>query len=196
LGIFILIWRNQKHKGIKLKETLLEPFKDTKAGVLKQLLVGIFLSALFFLILYVSLGLNYLGLLPSLQNKIYWVPIYISVVFFMYLIFGMFFQKILQEKIGKGFKNALKSSLLTFIILMIYFIFIVSLVCIVDQGFFFIMFFWFAVPMFLFSSVVNALTYEKTGNIIVGAIINTLYLTFLICTLSPFMTGLAFLSRF
>ena len=196
LGIFILIWRNQKHKGIKLKETLLEPFKDTNISVLKQILVGVFLSTIFFLILYISIGLNYLGLLPSLQNKMYWVPIYISVVFFMYLIYGLFFQKIIQDKIGTGFKNALKSSLLSFIILMIYFIFVIALVCIVDHGFFFIMFFWFAVPMFLFSSIVNTLTYDKTGNILVGAIINTLYLTFLICTLSPFMTGLAFLSRF
>ena len=195
-GIFILLWRNGKRKGITLKETLLEPFKDTKIDVKREILVGIFLSLILFLILYLSIGLNYLGLLPSLQNKIYWVPIYISVALFMYIIFGLYFQKNIQDKIGIGFKNALKSSLFTFTILMIYFSFTISLVCVVDNGFFYIMFFWFAVPLYLFSSVVNALTYEKTGNILVGAIINVLYFTFLICTLSPFQTGLEFLSRF
>lgn len=196
LGIFILLWRNGKREGITLKETLLEPFKDTNIDVKREILVGIFLSVTLYTILYLSIGLNYLGLLPSLQNKIYWVPIYISVAFFMYIIFGLYFQKIIQDKIGTGFKNALKSSLVNFTILMIYFSFMVSLVCVVDNGFFYIMFFWFAVPLFLFSNVINALTYEKTGNILVGAIINTLYFTFLICTLSPFMTGLEFISRF
>ncbi len=196
LGILILLWRNGKREGITLKETLLEPFKDTNMDVKREILVGIFLSVTLYTILYLSIGLNYLGLLPSLQNKIYWVPIYISVAFVMYIIFGLYFQKIIQDKIGTGFKNALKSSLVNFTILMIYFSFIVALVCVVDNGFFYIMFFWFAVPMFLFSNVINALTYEKTGNILVGAIINTLYFTFLICTLSPFTTGLEFISRF
>ncbi|MFX1338471.1 MAG: hypothetical protein ACFFDK_07665, partial [Promethearchaeota archaeon] len=114
--------------------------------------------------------------------------------FLMYIIFGLYFQKIIQEKIGKGFKNALKTSLFTYIILMIYFSFTISLVCVVGNTFFYIMFFWIAVPLYLFSSIINALTYEKTGNILVGAIINVLYFTFLICTLSPFQTGFAYLS--
>jgi hypothetical protein len=91
-GIFLLIWRNQKRKGISLKETLLEPFKGSKEIIQKQVLVGILLSLILFLILYLSIGLNYLGLLPSLQNKIYWVPIYIGVSFLLYIIMGLYFQ--------------------------------------------------------------------------------------------------------
>jgi len=195
LGIFILLWRNGKRKGITLKETLLEPFKDTEIDVKREILVGIFLSLILYLILYLSIGLNYLGILPSFQNKIYFVPIYISVALFMYIILGLYFQKIIQDKIGRGFKNALKSSLFTYLILMIYFSFIISLVCVVGNTFFYIMFFWVAVPLYLFSSVINALTYEKTGNILVGAFINVLYFTFLLCTLSPFQTGLEYLLR-
>jgi len=196
LGILFLLWRNGKRKGITLKETLLEPFKDTEIDVKREILVGIFLSLILYLILYLSIGLNYLGILPSLQNKIYFVPIYISVALFMYIIFGLYFQKIIQDKIGTGFKNALKSSLFTYLILMIYFSFTISLVCVVGNTFFYLMFFWVAVPLYLFSSVINALTYEKTGNILVGAFINVLYFTFLLCTLSPFQTGLEYLSRF
>ena len=195
LGILFLLWRNGKRKGITLKETLLEPFKDTEIDVKREILVGIFLSLILYLILYLSIGLNYLGILPSFQNKIYFVPIYISVALFMYIILGLYFQKIIQDKIGRGFKNALKSSLFTYLILMIYFSFIISLVCVVGNTFFYIMFFWVAVPLYLFSSVINALTYEKTGNILVGAFINVLYFTFLLCTLSPFQTGLEYLLR-
>ncbi len=195
LGIFFLLWRDGKGKGKKLKEILLEPFKGKELDVKREILVGIILSSVLFLILFLSIGVNYLGILPSLQNKIYYVPIYIGVAFLMYFIFGLYFQKVIQDKIGTGFKNALKSSLFTYIILMIYFSFTISLVCLLGNTLFYIMFFWVAVPLYLFSSIINALTYEKTGNILVGAIINVLYFTFLLCTLSPFQTGLEYLLR-
>lgn len=194
-GVFFLIWRDRKRQGKSLKQILLEPFKGKDIDVKREILVGIFLSLILYLILYLSIGLNYLGILPSLQNKMYFVPIYISVTLFMYFIFGLYFQKIIQDRIGTGFKNALKSSLFTYVILMIYFSFTISLVCVVGNTLFYIMFFWVAVPLYLFSSVINALMYEKTGNILVGSLINVLYFTFLICTLSPFQAGLEYLLR-
>ncbi len=195
LGILILLWRDGKRKGKTLKETLIEPFKDPAIDVKREILVGIFLSLVLFLILYLSIGLNYLGILPSLHNKIYFVPIYIGVAFLMYIIFGLYFQKIIQDKIGTGSKNALKSALFSYVILMIYFSFTILLVCVVGNTLFYLMFFWVAAPLYLFSSIINAITYEKTGNVLVGAIINVLYFTFLLCTLSPFQTGLEYLLR-
>ena len=48
--------------------------------------------------------------------------------------------------------------------------------------------------MFTLSSAVSIISYRKTGNIITGAIINALLLTFLIVTVSNPTSGLAFIA--
>jgi hypothetical protein len=190
-GVFVLLWRTCKKRKTSFLEFLKKPFIETQQNILKQIILGIGLAIILYFILYLSIGLNYLGLVPSLFNKILWIPIYILVVFLMYFIFSLLFQEILQKKIGKGPNNLLKASLMGYGLQMVYFITYILLICFLLGGFFFIQFLYFAVPIFLLSNFISAILYQKIGKqgILVAAIINTLFLTFLIGTLSPFMSG-------
>ncbi len=190
-GVFVLLWRTCKKRKTSFLEFLKKPFIETQQNILKQIILGIGLAIILYFILYLSIGLNYLGLVPSLFNKILWIPIYILVVFLMYFIFSLLFQEILQKRIGKGPSNLLKASLVSYGIQMVYFITYILLICFLLGGFFFIQFLYFAVPIFLLSHFISATLYQKLGKqgILIAAIINTLFLTCLIGTLSPFMSG-------
>ncbi len=189
-GITVLLWRNYKKANISLFDKLKEPFQGSREDVLKQIFIGLGLGFILYLIIYLSMGLNYIGLVPSMYNKLIWIPFYFLIVFLMYLINGIYFNDIFQKKLIKNEVTLIKSTLLVFGLQLAYLVTIILLLCLILGGLFFTQFFYFAVPLFLLSASVSTVIYRKTGNILVGALISSLFFTFLISTLSPFMTGL------
>ncbi|MFW9829169.1 MAG: hypothetical protein ACFFEY_16455, partial [Candidatus Thorarchaeota archaeon] len=91
----------------------------------------------------------------------------------------------------------IKVSLLNFGILFLYmftYLFIVALL--MRSFFYFGSFLPFAIPLFLMNAFLSTKIYQKTGNIIVGAVVNTLFFTLMICTISPYQSGLSFILGF
>jgi len=189
-GITVLLWRNYKKANISLFDKLKEPFQGSREDVAKQLFIGLGLGFILYLIVYLSMGLNYIGLVPSMHNKLIWIPVYLLIVFLMYLINGIYFNDIFQKRLIKNEVTLIKSTLLVFGLQLAYLVTIILLLCLILGGLFFTQFFYFAVPLFLLSASVSTVIYRKTGNILVGALISTVFFTCLISTLSPFMTGL------
>ncbi|MFX0070432.1 MAG: alpha/beta fold hydrolase [Candidatus Hermodarchaeota archaeon] len=189
-SIFILLWRIRKSETFKIKEIFLEPFRDDKIQIIKHVILGIVLGATLIAILYLSIGLNYLGIIPSFYEKIYWIPIYFLVVFIMYFIFGRFYHEIIQTKLSESMESTLKISLIIFSLQIIYFIAIIMLLSVLIGSLFFTLFFYIAIPIFYLSSLIFTILYKKTGSILSGVIINTILQTLIICTLSPYMLGL------
>ena len=197
-GVFVLLWRTCKKRKTSFLEFLKSPFIETEQNIMKLIILGFGLAIILYFILYLSIGLNYLGLVPSLFNKIVWIPIYFLMAFLMYFIFSLLFQEILQKKIAIKTNHILKASFLGYGLQMVYFITYILLICLLFGSFFLIQFLYFAVPMILLSNLISAILYQKLGKqgILVAAIINTLYLTCLICTLSPFMSGFEMINTF
>jgi len=195
-GIFILFWRICKNSNVSLIETFKNPLKDIKGNTINTILVAGGLATILYVILFWSLGLNYLGMFPSIYNKLIWIPLYFLVVFFMFIIHGLFFHEILQKQFMKEQKSLLKTFLVIFGIQILYLVVMVLLVCFLLGSFFFIQLLYFGIPIFLLSISISTLLYKKTGNILIAAIINTLFVTFLFSTLSPFMTGLDMITIF
>ncbi|TFG02367.1 MAG: hypothetical protein EU540_01685 [Promethearchaeota archaeon] len=190
-GILILLWRiGKKNDRGLIKEILLKPFRGKRRDLLREIALGAILASILYTILYLSIGLNYLGIIPSL-NKVPWVLIYMAIGFFMLLIFSIFFQVIIQVKFEKGMKNLFKAALLQYSILMVYFITFVMIFCILMGTMFYNMFFYFAIPMFLLAVFISALLYQQTGKILAGTIVNSVFILLIICTLSPLSFGLA-----
>ena len=195
-GILILLWRMGKKKNIKLTEIIRKPFKISRNNLVRQFLLGLILAILLTLIIYLSGGLNYIGMIPSVL-KIPWIPLFLIINFIIFMIFGLLFHGVLQNKFETDFKSILKVSSLIFgfpFLYMFTYLFIVSLL--MRSFFYFGSFIPFAIPLFLMNAFLSTLIYQKTGNIIAGAIVNTLFFTLMICTISPYQSGLSFILGF
>ena len=195
-AILMLLWRIGKKRNVGLKEIIKKPFKTSRNDILRQFLLGAILATILTLIIYVSGGLNYLGMIPSLV-KVPWVPIFMVINFIIFMIYGLLFHGIFQNKFEKGFKPLVKASFTIFGFTFLYwFVYLLIFSLIMGSFFYFGNFLPFAIPLFLMNGFLSTLIYQKSGNIIAGALVNTLFFTLLICTISPYQSGLNFILGF
>jgi hypothetical protein len=195
-GILILLWRMGKKKNRKLRETLKQPFKTTRDDLLRQFLLGGILAVILTVIIYLSGGLNYMGMIPSIV-KIPWVPVFILINFIIFLIYGVLFNGVLQNSVEEGIKPLIKVSFIIFTAqFLFWFTYLFAVGLLMRSFFYFGSFLPFSIPLFLLISFLSTLIYKRSGNIIAGALVNTIFFTLMICTISPYQSGLSFLLGF
>jgi hypothetical protein len=195
-GILMLLWRLGKKKNIGLIEIIKKPFKTSKSDILRQFLLGAILAIILTIIIYVSGGLNYLGMIPSLI-KTPWVLLFFIINFIIFLIYGILFHGELQNKFDKDLKSIIRVSLMIFGIMFLYWFTYLYILALITRSFFYFgNFIPFAIPLFIMNGILSTLIYKKTGNIIAGAMVNTLFFTLMICTISPYQNGLSFILGF
>ncbi|MFX1344037.1 MAG: alpha/beta hydrolase [Promethearchaeota archaeon] len=195
-GILVLLWRIGKNRDIKLRDIIKTPFKISRNTLIRQFLLGGLLATLLTLILYLSGGLNYIGMIPSI-TKIPWILVYFAIFFFIFMIFGLIFHEIIQKNYKKGVKSLIKVSLIIFGTLFIYMLIILLILSLIMGSFFYFgSFIPLAIPIFLMISFNSTIVYEKVGNIIPVVLVNTLFFTLLICTISPYESGISFIFGF
>jgi pimeloyl-ACP methyl ester carboxylesterase len=194
-GIVILLWRISKRVDYKFRDMFRNIFKDKKK-LSRHAILGAILSVILYLIVYSSIGLNYLGLVPSLE-KVWTMPIFFVMSMVVLLIQNILVQAIIQRKYSNSLRDILKVIFLGFLFPFVYFfVYLLVLGIITGSFFYFGTFIPISIVMFLLTSAVCVISYQKTGNILVGAIIGSILLTFLIVTMSPPQSGLSFLARF
>ena len=195
-GILVLLWRMGKKGKIRLRDSIKKPFKTSRDDIIRQFLLGGILSVILFLIIYLSGGLNYMGMIPGI-TKIPWVLVFFLINFIIFIIYGILFHGVIQNKFDEGFKPLVKASTMIFLLQFLFwftYLFIISLA--MGSFFYFGSFLPLAIPMFLLISFLSTLIYKKSGNVIAGALVNTLFFTLLICTTSPYQSGLSFIMGF
>ena len=193
-GILILLWRIGKKSDTPLKTILSTPFKG-RNRFFRQVIAGAVLGAILYIIVYLSVGLNYLGLVPSI-TKLWTIPIYFLICFFVILILNLLTQVILQNKFDDSIKSVLKVLFLGAFFPLLYYIVYLLLVSVLMRSlFYFGTFIPISILMFTLTSGVSIICYRKTGNVITGAIVNALLLTFLIVTMSTPQSGLSFIAN-
>lgn len=194
-GFMLLLWRIGKKVDYKFRDMFKNIFKN-RSKLVRHLILGAVLSVILYLISYSSIGLNYLGLLPSLE-KIWTMPIFFILGLLVILIQNLVLQVILQRKYTDSLKDTLKVIFWGFFFPFIYYFAYLLLIGVITRSFFYFgTFIPISIVMFLLTSAVCVIAYKKTGNILTGAIIGSLLLTFLIVTMSPPQSGLEFLARF
>ena len=195
-GILVLLWRIEKKQNKKLIETIKSSFKMPKSDLIRQLLLGAILAILLTVIIYLSGGLHYIGMIPSI-TKIPWVPLYFIFLFIIFTIFGIIFHGIIQNKFERTIRSLVKSSLIIFGLQFLYMFTILLIIALIMGSFFYFgSFIPLAIPLFLMNSFISTLIYDKTKSIIPVALVNTLFFTLLICTISPYQSGLSFIFGF
>jgi hypothetical protein len=113
------------------------------------------------------------------------------------LIYGILFHGVLQNKVEEGIKPLAKVSIMIFAAQFLYwFTYLFAVGLIMGSFFYFGSFLPFSIPLFLINSVLSTLIYKRSGNVIAGALVNTLFFTLIICTISPYQSGLSFLLGF
>ncbi|TXT65103.1 MAG: conserved membrane protein of unknown function [Promethearchaeota archaeon] len=195
-GILVLLWRLAKKNDLSLKQILKTPFTRQINDLGKSIIYGFVLITILYLILYSSIGLNYIGMVPSI-TKAWAVAIFIIITFLMFIIFGIFFQFIIRPMIPWTKKGTLKAILIHFGILLSYMTFFLLFLGFLTGSFFF---FGTTMPVAICLNLmiagVSVYTYEKTGNIIAGTLIAAILFVMIVSTLAPYQGFLGFLSGF
>ena len=133
---------------------------------------------------------------PSI-TKIWTMPIYFVISFFVILILNLMTQVIIQNRFGDSISNTIKILFLGFILpFLYYFVYLLLIGVVMRSLFYFGTFIPISLVMFTLTSAVSIITYRKTGNITTGAVINAVILTFLIVTMSTPQSGFEFLTGF
>ncbi len=193
-GLLVLLWRIGKKSGMSLKKMLSSPFKERKI-FLRQVIAGVILGAILFIIIYLSVGLNYLGLVPAL-TKVWTIPIYFFICFFVIVILNLVTQVVIQNKLSDSLGDTLKVLFLGTIFPLLFYIVYLLLVSVLMRSlFYFGTFIPISILMFTLTSGVSIICYRKSGNVITGAIVNAILLTFLIVTMSTPQSGLSFITN-
>ncbi|MHA2397616.1 MAG: serine aminopeptidase domain-containing protein [Promethearchaeota archaeon] len=195
-GYLLLLWMLGRKRNFNLRSSLKKPFQTSRSNLLRHFILGLILSITIALIIYLSGGLNYMGMAPS-SIKIPWMFLIVPITFVIFIIYSLINQCVFQGKIGRGLKGLAKMTLLNFVFQFLYwFLYLLIIGGIMGSLFYFGSFMPFAIPLFLIMSVFSAFMYQKTGNIIAGAMVITLFFTLLICTISPYESGFNFIMRF
>ncbi|MFX1324490.1 MAG: hypothetical protein ACFE8N_06010, partial [Promethearchaeota archaeon] len=136
------------------------------------------------------------GMIPSLI-KIPWMFLIVPITFIIFMIFGLVLQGVFYSKFERGTKGIIKVLAINFVFLFSYMFFYLLIIALIMNSFFYFgSFLPFAIPLFILVSVFSTHVYQKSENIIAGSIVNTLFFSLLICTISPYQSGLSFILGF
>jgi len=193
---FLYVWRVGKRQNLSFGSVLGKPFKGNRNESLRHILLGIILATILVFILHFSIGMNYFSFVPSI-TKILWIPVYMLLFFFTFMIFGLVYQYTLQPKFDNSNRSIVKVTLLTYMLIMIYTFTYVLVLSLIIRSFFY---FGFLIPIaavvFLLATLTWTVTYRSSGNIIAGSIISCVYLSLLIGTAASLENMIEFIFNF
>ncbi len=188
LGISLLVfcWRLAKRWNGSIKRILKETlFQKPKIWVYAGIL-----SALFFVCYYFTIGLNYLGMIPSIQRIPYLILIcFLS--FFVFWFFSIFIQKFSTPYLEEKFTanptiKYLTISFINTLLIDSWFVVIIIIPCILINNYFATMILILIIPIFLFFNYFGIYMEKLTSSPIPTALFHAIILSFIIVTLSPY----------
>ncbi|MEJ2276336.1 MAG: alpha/beta fold hydrolase [Candidatus Lokiarchaeota archaeon] len=177
-GILVFLYIKSRKSKISFWTILKHPFQVSKMILAKQIIIGVVFAILLYVLLYFSLGLNYIALVPSI-TKIVWIPVYLALAFIVFLPINITYQKILQEKFKEDKLRIIKISLLLFSTMFLYqLIYLLFFSILLRNWFYFGIMIPISIPMFLLYSFTSSIFYTKTKSIIPGILVNITYFIF------------------
>lgn len=189
LGVNMLVycWVLAKKEGNPIKMILKENLcQGPKIWIFSVVITVVFMGCYYFLV-----GLHYLGMVPSLP-RIPYLVLYTVILFFTFWGYSFFIQKVSNPflerklKIKNSTARFLLIATMTFVLIYSWFAIIVLIPCIVMNNFFYAMILILMVPIFLFVSFFSVYMEKVTGSIIPNAVLQSVWIGFVITTLSPY----------
>ncbi|MHA1473551.1 MAG: alpha/beta hydrolase [Promethearchaeota archaeon] len=177
--LFYQIYILKKNK-IKLKEFYLKIFKSTK---IQNLLLGLIFGGILYSLLCLTIGYIF-GIVPS-STKWGWAVLFFAIIIIIQFNFAQFFQPVVIRGIGYDTKKQRFQGQLT--IFAMYFgsiTFLVLLSLLIFQSWFNIQFIFPFIPLILIVNVISGKFYQKTQDLILPVVTNSVYLTLILITLA------------
>ncbi len=192
----LYLWRLGKRQDLSFRSVLGKPFKGDRLESLRHILLGVILASIIIIILHLSIGMNYFSFVPSL-TKVLWIPVYMVLFFFTFMIFGLVYQYTLQPKFNNSNKSIAKVTLLTYMFMMIYtFVYVLVLSLIIRSFFYFGFLIPIASVVFLLATLIWTVSYRSSGNIIAGSIASCVFISLLIGTAASLQNMIEFIFNF
>lgn len=185
LGIALLIFCSR----LADKNTL---FNCIKTQVQQPIPVWVFsfvVTSIFVVGYYLLIGRHFLGMVPS-TPKIPYLFLYIPLLFGTFFSYSLFIQKVSVPFFNQKVKPHSRTFVLTginFFLIYSWFVIVILTPCIIVNNYFFAMILILMVPIFLFLTFLSVYMEELTGSVIPNAVVQSVWLGFVITTLTPYM---------
>ncbi len=190
IGVLVFSWRRFKERGVPAGKVLALAVRVPR----RTWALSAILAATFVACIYPIVGLNYLGMLPSL-HRLPWVFLFAAIMFFTVVAYGIFIKHVVMpfvaEKVkarGKAVSPAavyVLQSLVAGGLLVSWNAIIIGSACLAMGSAFLMMILYLMIPL-LFWTTFSGVFFEKTtGSVIPSALLQAVFLTFLIVTVSP-----------
>lgn len=157
---------------------------------------NLFLALLLGFTLYAALFLTcgqFFGIVPA-RHKWPWVPLYFTVTAYALFNFGLFLHAVVQERIGKThWRMAAKTAAVHYCLQMAIMTFIVLVLCAITRNYFAVMFLICMVFVLFITTFSAIIIYAGSGDVILCAIAQSVFLSLMFCTMSPPISLLALL---
>jgi len=185
VNVLFYSWRLARRWNISIKGILKKNLFQGKTIWVYSLI----LTVIFFFCYYFTIGLNYLGMIPS-TPRIPYLILYCTLLFFIIYFASIFIQKFSTPYLETKFKiknpilNYLTISAINFLLVDSWFVILIMTICILLDNYFIAMILILMVPIFLFMNFFGVYMEKLTGSIIPGTFLHAILLGFIITTLS------------
>ena len=192
LGIFS--WRFMKSRDQSIRSIIRTEIMAPK----KIWIFSLGMTAIYMILYHHLVGLNFLGVIPS-GPKLPYLILYCCILFGVFILFSLFIQKVARPILRNFFHNTHDTltdiiiSFMIFVLIHSWFSIVILIPCIIMGNYFLAMILILMVPIFLFMSFFGVYMEKITGSIIPNAVLQAVWLGFIITTLTPFMSILAFI---
>ena len=191
INVGIFSWRIYKKEGVSLWGTI----KDQITQSRKIWIFSIAITILFMIGYYYSVGLHFLGVVPS-SPKLFYLIVYCILLFGVFLLYSLFIQKVARPAlhntlpVSHGVLRDVVSGLIIFILMHSWFSVVILIPCIIIGNYFLAMILILMVPIFLFMSYFGVFMERITGSILPNAVLQAVWLGCVITTLTPLVSTL------
>jgi pimeloyl-ACP methyl ester carboxylesterase len=184
IGLLLFCWRLTK--GTSLKSII-------KINVLsgKYWIFSVIVTMVFVVSYYGIVGLHFLGMIPS-YTRIVYLAVYTLILFFIFLFYSLYIQKVcvpfFEEKFSKSFWI---TGVISFLLIYSWVTLVILVPCIIIGNYFLAMILLLMGPIFLFLAFYSVYTERVTGSILPNTVLQSVWLGFLVTTLSPYVSGIS-----
>jgi len=169
-----------KKNEVKLKDYYLSIFKSTK---IQNLLLGFLFGAILYTILSLTIGFIF-GIVPS-STKWGWAVLFFAVMVIIQFNFAQFFHPVVIQGIGNDTnKHRFQGQLTIFAMYFASITFLILISLILVQSWFYIQFIFPFIPLVLMINAISANFYQKSQDLLLPVITNSMILTLIFITLT------------
>ncbi len=170
------------------KTAIVQIVKENLRQNPKIWMFSVIITFIFMIGYYLLVGLHFLGMIPSTPKSFY-LPLYSVILFFTFLNYSIFIQKIAVPSFRSKLNPSLRilGGVITFLLLYSWFAIVILVSCFLMDSYFFAMILILMVPIFLFMTFFSSYMEKVTESVVPSAVLHAVWLGVVTTTLTPYI---------